>query len=305
MKLNLQVTQKFQLTGHRAAIYTLAAHGERHFLSAAGEGWVVKWDLDDPDPGKVIAKVDSNIFSLAETQQGHLAIGNMNGGLHFVDLAAADNPNNIAHHRKGIFDMLVLGEQLLTLGGDGVLSRWAAKSGRVLESYQLSGESLRGIAYSTQRNELAIACSDGNIYFLEADSLNVKRVLHEAHANSVFTVCYTSDGQHLLSGGRDAHLKAWDLEHEFECVFDVPAHWYTVNHIALQPGGRLFATASRDRSVKIWDAENFELLKVIDRTHLNGHLNSVNKLLWMENGKTLISCSDDRTVMVWDVDFGE
>lgn len=303
MSLKIKVEKKIQLTGHRGAIYTLAAKGDRHFLSGGGDGWLVEWNLDDPDPGRVIAKVDSNIFSLAVINQQQLGVGNMNGGLHWVDLKTISNPGNIAAHKKGIFDLFKLDNYLLSLGGSGTISRWSIETGRTLESYQISHESLRAASYCKQRNELAVACSDNNIYFLDIESLNIKRVIYDAHENSVFSVCYTSDGQHLLSGGRDAHLKAWDLDHEFECIFDVPAHWYTLNHIALQPGGRLFATASRDRSIKIWDAASFDLIKVIDRTKLDGHLNSVNKLLWMEDGKTLISCSDDRTVIIWGIEI--
>ncbi|MEM1322891.1 MAG: WD40 repeat domain-containing protein [Bacteroidota bacterium] len=302
MRRKIEVEKVIQLRGHKAAIYTLFAKDERHFLSGAGDGWVVEWDLDNPDPGRLIAKVDSNIFSLhylADTAQ--LAVGNMNGGLHWVNLADIENPHNIAHHRKGLFSMLELNGQLLTAGGSGLLSRWSIQTGRPLESYQLSNDSLRCLSYNAPRDEIAVGASDNNIYFLDARTLEIRQVLHQAHDNSVFSLAYTADGSHLLSGGRDAHLKAWDLEHNYERVFSQPAHWFTINHIAFQPSGQLFATASRDKSIKIWDASNFDLLKVIDRTKLDGHLNSVNRLLWMQDGELLLSTGDDRSVCIWKI----
>jgi WD40 repeat protein len=75
------------------------------------------------------------------------------------------------------------------------------------------------------------------------------------------------------------------------------AHLFTLNHIAFSPDGHLFATASRDKTFKIWDAQTYELLKVVDTLRLGGHINSVNRLLW--HGGGLISVSDDRRAIIW------
>jgi WD40 repeat protein len=56
-----------------------------------------------------------------------------------------------------------------------------------------------------------------------------------------------------------------------------------------------------DKTIKIWATENFQLLKVIDKTKQNGHLSSVNKCLWMDD-ETLLSGSDDRTIMMWKIE---
>jgi WD40 repeat protein len=64
-----------------------------------------------------------------------------------------------------------------------------------------------------------------------------------------------------------------------------------------------FATCSMDKTVKIWDAKTFRLLKVIDRARHAGHGTSVNKLFWPARVNSLVSCSDDRTISVWDLNF--
>ena len=69
------------------------------------------------------------------------------------------------------------------------------------------------------------------------------------------------------------------------------------------PNELWFASASRDKSIKIWDPRNFKLLKVIDASKkgMNAHINSVNKLLWLSYNNYLVSASDDRSIMVWEI----
>jgi WD40 repeat protein len=61
----------------------------------------------------------------------------------------------------------------------------------------------------------------------------------------------------------------------------------------------MFATASRDKTIKLWDFSSGRLLKVLDTVRYGGHVNSVNRLLWVDN--VLLSASDDRTVSIWEI----
>jgi WD40 repeat protein len=287
-------------TGHRAAIYALAPGKDgRHFLSAGGDGWVTEWNLDDPETGQLVASVETQIFSLCTLNPNRLVAGNMNGGVHWIDRENPDKTLNIQHHQKGVYDILAAGEWVFTVGGEGILTRWNLEKGSSVESFQLSNQALRAIAFSEKRKELAVGASDNSIYLLDVETFELKQTLKAAHTNSVFTVAYSPDGRHLLSGGRDAMLRVWDLENEFQMVSEQAAHLFTVNHIVFSPDGQLFATASRDKTLKIWDAHTFQLLKVVDTIRYGGHIHSVNRLLWLPD--CLISCSDDRTVMLWRV----
>ncbi len=303
MKQKLPVRKIAHLTGHKAAVFSLGPGPEaRHFLSGAGDGWVVRWDLDDPETGRLIAKVETQIFSLLYLDgYERVVVGNMNGGVHWVDLSNPDNTKNIAHHRKGVFDILRIREYIYTAGGEGTLTKWSISEIRSLESYQLTNQPLRSLDFCPERNEIAVGASDNAIYLLDASTLQIRRTIRDAHDNSVFTARYTPDGRYLLSGGRDAHLRVWDLDHEARPLAAQPAHWFTINAIAIHPGGRWFATASRDKTIKIWDADTFELRKVLDTARDGGHINSVNRLYWSPYRNYLISGSDDRSMIVWQV----
>ncbi len=295
----MQVTKIAQLTGHNAAIFSLVeGQGQGQIITGAGDGWVVEWNLDSPELGKLLAKVERQIFSLCYLKEPQkIVVGNMDGGVHWIDLNDQIATKNVAHHQRGVFDILEVNEQVFTVGGEGKLSRWSIAEMRSSESYHLANQALRCIDFCEIRQELAIGGSDGAIYLLDAQSLEIRQKIPGAHGNSVFSVRYSPNCKYLLSGGRDAHLNVWDLGQNFKQISSQPAHWYTINSIEFSPDGKYFATGSRDKTVKIWDSENFELEKVLEGGRDGGHFNSVNKVLWLPAG--LLSCSDDRSVILW------
>lgn len=301
----LQIKKVAQLTGHNGSIYALASDEDsRYVFSGAGDGWVVRWDLEQPDVGKLVAKVETNIFAMCPIlEQRKMVVGNMNGGVHWIDLDQPDQTKNIAHHKKGVFAILRLGKYVFTVGGGGLLTRWSIEQRRTIESLQLSFEALRSLDYSSTRNEFAIGASDNNIYLVDADTFAIKHTIENAHENSVFAVRYHPTHSHLLSGSRDAHLKVWDLENGFECVKSNPAHWFTINDIVFHPKGDLFATASRDKTIKVWRSDDYQLVKVIEGYRDHGHFNSVNCLFWSEHQHYLLSASDDRTINSWEIRY--
>jgi len=296
-----RLKKKEQLIGHNGAVFSLVPTPQaRTILSGAGDGWVVRWSLDQPELGQLLAKTGTQIFSMCLLPtQNQVVVGNMNGGVHWIELDAPEQTRNIAHHRGGVFAMQCIGNYLFTAGGDGRLTRWDIQHGKSLESLQLSTSALRAIDFSAQRNELAIGASDHAIYLLDATDLSLKQQITRAHDNSVFCVQYSQDERYLYSGGRDAQLKVWELGESARGVLQKAAHWYTINDLALSPDGSLLATGSRDKRIRIWRTSDFELIKTLDTIHDQGHVNSVNRLLWLPGGE-LISASDDRRLIVWE-----
>jgi WD40 repeat protein len=88
----------------------------------------------------------------------------------------------------------------------------------------------------------------------------------------------------------------------FELTKSIAAHMFAVNHIAFHPEKPYFATASMDKSIKIWGADDFKLYKIINREKgYASHQLSVNKLAW--NGDNLLSVSDDKRVIIWGLNL--
>ncbi|MCK6579426.1 MAG: NB-ARC domain-containing protein [Anaerolineae bacterium] len=77
-------------------------------------------------------------------------------------------------------------------------------------------------------------------------------------------------------------------------------HTESVTSAAYSPDGRRIVSASRDRTVRIWDAETGETLHT-----LAGHTRSVNSAAFSPDGRRIVSASSDHTVRVWDAESGE
>lgn len=300
----VQVHQVAALTGHEGSVYALyQPKGADYFFSAGGDGMVVRWDLKLPGDGELLARVPSHVFSMLQLPGGHMLLGQMQGGIHVIDVTSKTELKHLALHEKGVFDLKLSpnGRTFLAAGGDGVLSVWDADSFELQRQLPVSTESLRSITYSSDNKTLAMGSSDNRVYVLDARSLATLDVL-EGHENSVFCTAFQAEGEYLLSGSRDAHFHVWKPGKKYQLYRRIPAHRFTINSIAFSPCGRMFASAGRDKEIRIWDAHSFNLLKVINHDKNEGHVNSVNQVLWVPFNNYLISASDDRSLMIWDID---
>ncbi|GHA71513.1 WD40 repeat domain-containing protein [Pontibacter akesuensis] len=293
------------LTGHRDCVYTLERSGDANiFYSAGGDGMVVAWNLNDPENGELMARVSTSVYALRHLPQRNLLLlGQNQEGLQVIDLAQKAVLKSVALPKVAIFDILHTSAgqgKVFVAMGNGAVCVLAADTFELQTILRKSDKSARCLAYNKRTNELAVGYSDHAIRVFNAGTLELKYEL-ASHTNSVFSVVYSPDGKLLLSGGRDAHLRVWEVEEQYKERGYVIAHMYTINHITYSPDGQYFATCSMDKSIKVWDAETFKLLKVIDKVRNASHGTSVNKLFWSAHQNQLVSCSDDRTISVWDI----
>lgn len=297
----IQVKKQHTLTGHKDCLYTLCAYNESAFFSAGGDGMVVLWDLKDPQVGKMIVKVPASIYAISyQKEKNLLVVGQNFNGIHLVDVENKQEVGSLKLNDSAIFDIQTTEDSIYVGTGSGEVYKvsWDLQ---ILATARLSNQSARSIAVSEERGEVAVGYSDHHIRILSKEDLSMKKAF-KAHEISVFSLRYHPQLPVLLSASRDARFKIWDIDRGYDEIEEVVGHMYAINHIDFSPDGKHFATCSMDKSIKVWDANEFKLLKVIDKARHAGHATSVNKLLWMNYHNWLVSCSDDRTISVWEID---
>ncbi|WP_019503871.1 AAA-like domain-containing protein [Pleurocapsa sp. PCC 7319] len=73
----------------------------------------------------------------------------------------------------------------------------------------------------------------------------------------------------------------------------------SIKSISYSPDGKTIASASADKTIRIWDVTTGNILQV-----LNGHDRSVTSISYSPDGKTIASASADKTIRIWDVTTG-
>jgi WD40 repeat protein len=288
--------------GHRDCVYALERGLQpNQVFSSGADGLVVRWQLDRPDLGELVAKVPASVYALAlHPTTGLLWVGQNYEGLHLIDPVRKEEVSSLKLTSAAIFDIKFYKNDAIIALSDGVVVVVDNESLAIKKHLKASDQSARCLAINPVEREVAVGYSDNSVRIFDLATYDLKRII-PAHTNSVFTVLYSPDFRFLLTAGRDAHLKVWDVENEYALQQEVVAHMFAINHLTYNPAGTLFATASMDKSIKIWDAETYRLLKVVDRARHAGHGTSVNKLLWTDYHNQLLSASDDRTISVWKV----
>jgi len=300
MKINVQ--KRFTLDGHKDCLYALTdGESPNMVYSASGDGMVVAWDLNNPENGKLVAKMKNSVYALAFlTGQNTLLAGQNFEGIHFIDTNLQMEVASVELEKSQIFDIKIHEGRAYIGSGDGVLYVMDLATRSLIKRVKLSDKSIRTIAIDRELNDIAVGMSDNTIRILSLRDLTQKLVIN-AHKLSVFTLQYDPLTNMLISGSRDAHLKRWDPEQNYQLEKSVVAHTYAINSICLSPDGKFFVSASMDKTIKVWETETMTLLKVIDRSRYAGHTSSVNKVFWTNHENLLVSCGDDKNIIVWDL----
>jgi WD40 repeat protein len=295
MAAKLQANHIKTYTGHQSAVYALCSDGAGGFFSAGGDGMLVRWNVEAKD-GVLLARIPDNVYCLAYDEDRSILLAGTRGGELFVlpdILSGSPTVRRFEAHKKGLYKLIVTADGYISSGGDGQILFWD-KQFQVVGKINNSPESTRALCYDHEHN-LWAGSSDNVIRVYNRD-LQLQSE-NASHSNSVFSISALPQGR-MISGGRDATLRLWKNTQESERT--IAAHLLHIHAIELQPSENWIATASMDKTVKIWDANSTELLKVLEKDKLPFHTSSVNALLWLGENR-ILSAGDDRCVVLTEI----
>lgn len=283
-----------RFSGHRASIYAIAAGTDSVFYTAGSEGMIVAWNAANPDEGTVIAKVPGVIYSLLIFDNKLLLAGTAHGKIHVVDIRQQKEVRLLQYHHAPVFRIAwnSFNNQFYSLDGNGVVQIYNNQFSPVKNFSPAHGK-LRSIAFD--ENEVAIGSADGMIrtYSMQHEF----KMQWQAHQEGFNVNALHYSGSVLMSGSRDAHLNISDPR-SGKVIESIPAHNYAIYTIASHTSSpSIIATASRDKTVKVWNIESMEMMQRLDESS-GGHSNSVNDLVWLDSD-TIISAGDDRVAIAW------
>lgn len=160
------------------------------------------------------------------------------------------------------------------------------------------------------------------------------------HSDAVWAVTFSPDGQTIASGSQDTTLKLWDIKTrketkslvgDFSPIYAVDfnsdgteissgsglwrilewnlttgkaypplEHLATIWSVDVSPDNQIIASASADKTVKIWDRKTGAILQ-----NLTDHQDQVYAVVFSPDGQLLVTASQDKTIKIWQVETGE
>ncbi len=291
--------KKKEISGHGGAIYASACDSQ-FIYSGSADKYVARWFQNEGTQDSFSIKMDHSVYQLELLNLNkHLIVGLSNGSLHIFDLELRKELKHFIQHIKPIFSITsnLHTSQFYVGDADGNFSVWDSNTFELLLYLPLDCGKIRNICISADGTLVVLSCQDGTTRIFETISFNEIITLDSHLGGATIAHFHALDSAILLTAGKDALLKVWDWKSATE-IKSIPAHNYVIYDIVFFENGEKFGTASRDKSIKIWDSKRFDVLQKID-FKVGGHRHSVNALVKLTEN-SFCSVGDDKKIMIWE-----
>jgi WD40 repeat protein len=313
---------QLQPQSHDDRIRAIAFSPNGKYIASGGTSKEIKiWNVESSIlielPGH-----ENTIRAIAWNSDGtRIATGSRDNTIKIWDLESKV-PLKIFNHGSWIRALLWSDNIIVSAGDDNKIKIWDVKT--ETGNPQVLGEHediIRTIAFNPDRRKIVSGSDDTTLKTWDISKWECIRT-HIGHKDSIKTVAWSPDGEKLYSSSSDKTVKVWDVS-KVTYINDLPDTWdsigmrtieansgsdladscnftmfgdeATLKSLAWSPDGNKIATASRDRTLKIWAVETGECLAV-----LFGHESTVRAVAWSPDGKKILSGSRDKTLKIWD-----
>ncbi|KAF2153950.1 platelet-activating factor acetylhydrolase IB alpha subunit [Myriangium duriaei CBS 260.36] len=165
------------------------------------------------------------------------------------------------------------------------------------------------VAFHPTFSSIASGSEDCTIKIWDWETGELEKTV-KGHTKHVLDVDFGGPrgGTLLASCSQDVTIKLWDPSDEYKNIRTLPGHDHSVSAVRFVPSGaagapasgNLLASASRDKTIRLWDVTTGYCLKTI-----SGHADWVRDVTPTFDGRWLLSVSHDQTARLWDVQSGD
>ena len=125
----------------------------------------------------------------------------------------------------------------------------------------------------------------------------------KAHEKDINSLDVSPNNRFLASGSQDKMANVYEIEYStspvrgsFKLIGTCKGHKRGVWCVKFGRHEKVLATASGDKTVKLWSLSDFTCIKTFE-----GHANSVLRVDFLSEGQQLVSCGSDGLVKIWNV----
>ncbi|CAN6456318.1 unnamed protein product [Victoria cruziana] len=167
----------------------------------------------------------------------------------------------------------------------------------MVKSFEVTELPVRSSKFIARKQWIVAGADDMIIRVYNYNTMDKVKVF-EAHTDYIRCVAVHPTLPYVLSSSDDMLIKLWDWEKGWICTQIFEGHSHYVMQVTFNPKDtNTFASASLDRTIKIWNLGSPD-----PNFTLDAHMKGVNCVDYFTGGDRpyLITGSDDHTAKVWD-----
>ncbi|KAK5976578.1 Proteasome endopeptidase complex [Trichostrongylus colubriformis] len=291
----------FSCKGHKNWVLCIAwSPDARKVASACKNGQIMIWDAATGlQLGKTLSRHKQWITHLAwqpmhkDPSCRFLASAGKDGNILIWDTIQGTVERSLSGHTACVTSIRWGGEGLIYSGSqDRTVKVWRVKDGVICRNLTGHAHWINTLALNTDY-ALRTSCFDPktgcNRPSSEAECQKVALRRYE----EALKVC---GGERLVSGSDDFTMFLWNPSESKSAIARLTGHQQLVNQVVFSPDTRYIASASFDKSVKLWCGKTGKFI-----ASLRGHVNAVYQVAWSADSRLLVSGSADSTLKVWEI----
>ena len=293
--------------GHANWVLAMAWSPDGKLLASGDKaGHVMIWDpVTGKTRGRVLTGHKQWITSLA-WEPLHLARGisrkvasaSKDGDVRVWDTVTGQCLRSMTGHTSSVTSIRWGGGGLLyTASQDRTIKVWRATDGVLCRTLQGHGHWVNVVALNTDYVMRTGAWDPKDAKIVKDEKEMEPETLKTLAEKRYSDVLSVVGEEILVSGSDDFTLFLWKPGSEKTSFARLTGHQQLVNDVKFSPDARLIASASFDKSLRLWCGKTGRFLAV-----LRGHVQAVYQLAWAADSRLVVSGSADSTLKLWSVE---